>query len=213
MEFSGTVPALPREWDAEGRWTTILEGRWHWDSEHINIKEGRTTLMLLRRLGRVKRARHHRVLGIGDNLVSLCSFEKGRAKSWSLNSLCRRPASYQIAPRLRWQLRHVDSKRNPCDAGSRRHGLPEALPLTRAARPGHFGPGDPGHIFIAYCTQGINFFVYCMQGIFLFYSTQRNFTTVYCVQSIFLIIELLLAQVSTPGYTGLVCACPRRGLP
>jgi hypothetical protein len=133
VEFSGAVPALPSGWDAEGRWTTIFEGKWYWDAEHINVKEGRTTLMLLRRLGRNRRARHHRVLGIGDNLVSLCGFEKGRAKSWCLNALCRRSASYQIATRIRWQLRHLESKRNPCDAGSRRHEERRpAAPLARA---------------------------------------------------------------------------------
>ena len=61
--------------------------------------------------------------------------------------------------------------------------------------------------------QGITFTVYCMQGIFFSCCTQGNFITVFCMQGIFLIIELLLAQVSTPGYTGLVCACPRRELP
>ena len=214
VEFSGAVPAVPRDWDAEGRWATILEGKWHWDPEHISTKEGRTTLMLLRRLGRIKRARHHRVLGIGDNLVSLCSFE-GRAKSWCLNSLCRRSASYQIALRLRWQLRHIESKRNLCDAGSRRHELPEALPLTRArvtlapATPATSSPSVA-------CRASASSSTACRASSS---SIARSATSLHyhLLRAEHLphhrAPPRLLAQVSTPGYTGLVCACPCRGLP
>ena len=76
-----------------------------------------------------------RVATIGDNLVSICAFEKGRAKSWALNALARRAASYQIAARIRWHSRHVESKRNVADAGSRLHetggasGLDDRAPV------------------------------------------------------------------------------------
>eukprot|EP00973_Karenia_brevis_P072380 10052979-Karenia_brevis.AAC.1 len=76
---------------------TVLQGRWRWDQEHINIKEGRVALMHVRRLCRSMKnyGKHHTF--IGDNLVSLCCFEKGRARSWSLNVLCRRIAAYSMA--------------------------------------------------------------------------------------------------------------------
>eukprot|EP00973_Karenia_brevis_P083712 11614883-Karenia_brevis.AAC.1 len=65
--------------------------------------------------------KHHTF--IGDNLVSLCCFEKGRARSWSLNVLCRRIAAYSMACQFRLHYRHLESKRNLADAGSRGHLL------------------------------------------------------------------------------------------
>ena len=94
---------------------------WSWPEEHINIKEGRASLMLLRRHTRTVRCHRCRLLQFSDNLVSVCAFEKGRSKSWALNTLCRRSAAYQVACTVRWRLRHLVSARNPADAGSRRH--------------------------------------------------------------------------------------------
>ena len=115
------IPPVDQCWDSQRRWNHLRVGRWKWSKELINIKEGWVSLFGLRRATRTRRNHGKRVASIGDNLVSICAFEKGRAKSWALNSLARRAAGYQIAARIRWHSRHVESKRNPADAGSRLH--------------------------------------------------------------------------------------------
>ncbi|CAK0791446.1 unnamed protein product [Prorocentrum cordatum] len=121
VEVPSAVPPIDRCWDDLRRWRHLRVGRWRWTEEHINVKEGRVSLFGLRRATRSRHNHGKRVASIGDNLVSICAFEKGRAKSWALNALARRAASYQIAARIRWHSRHVESKRNVADAGSRLH--------------------------------------------------------------------------------------------
>ncbi len=115
------IPPVDQCWDTPRRWAHLRVGCWKWAKEHINIKEGRASLFGLRRATRTRHNHGKRVASLGDNLVSICAFEKGRAKSWALNSLARRAAGYQIAARVRWHSRHIESKRNAADAGSRLH--------------------------------------------------------------------------------------------
>ncbi|CAK0858852.1 unnamed protein product [Prorocentrum cordatum] len=131
VEVPSAVPPIDRCWDDVRRWRHLRVGRWRWTEGHINVKEGRVSLFGLRRATRSRHNHGRRVASIGDNLVSICAFEKGRAKSWALNALARRAASYQIAARIRWHSRHVESKRNVADAGSRLHetGVQETVAL------------------------------------------------------------------------------------
>ena len=50
----------------------------------------------------------------------VCAFEKGRGKTWGLNSICRRAAAYQLGLAVQWRLRHVPTDDNVADEGSRR---------------------------------------------------------------------------------------------
>ena len=118
LELSGSIPAPSREVTHPMRWHTLFEKRWRWPTEHINPKEGRVSLIHLRRLARNKRCHGHKALYFGDNLVTLSSFDKGRAKAWSINALCRRSAAYQLGCGIRWRGRHIRSERNVADAGS-----------------------------------------------------------------------------------------------
>ena len=91
------IPPLPDHLVAPDRWTRIAARRWRDTSEHINVKEGRVSLMSLRHVCRQVRYHHTRFLTLSDNLSSLFAFEKGRSSSRALLSLCRRAAAYQCA--------------------------------------------------------------------------------------------------------------------
>ncbi|CAK0826815.1 unnamed protein product [Prorocentrum cordatum] len=99
VEVPSAIPPVDQCWDTPRRWTHLRVGRWKWTKEHINIKEGRASLFGLRRATRARHNHGKRVASLGDNLVSICAFEKGRAKSRAFNSLARRAAGYQIAAR------------------------------------------------------------------------------------------------------------------
>ena len=101
--------------------------------EHINIKEARVCLMSLRRLSRTTRNLGVTALTLTGNLVSVLALEKGRSGSRSLNHICRRSAAYQLAGRIQWRLRHVESKRNNADAPSIWFGPDFPRPHLRAS--------------------------------------------------------------------------------
>ncbi|CAK0856139.1 unnamed protein product, partial [Prorocentrum cordatum] len=119
VELLNVVPALPTALASDSGWATAVEGRWKYD-EHINVKEGRICVAGLRRSCRT-RARHgRRALSLCDNLVCCCCFDKGRARSRVLNSLCRKAAAYSVGCRVRWRVRHAPTDLNVADEGSRR---------------------------------------------------------------------------------------------
>ena len=118
IELSGSIPRISASW-ARMRWRTLVKRPWKWPSEHINLKEGRVTLLGLRRLCRSRHALGTKSLGLTDNMVSLLCFEKGRSRVWGLNALCRRACAYKVALNHRQRLRHIISKENPADEGSR----------------------------------------------------------------------------------------------
>ena len=60
---------------------------------------------------------------VGDNLSEILAGDKGRCADWGLLALLRRATAYQIACDIRWNRRHIRSKVNPSDAGSRRATL------------------------------------------------------------------------------------------
>ena len=98
----------------------VPEGPWRWPEEHINMKEGRASIMALGRCVRSPQQNHCRLFQLSDNLVSVLAFDKGRSKSWALNALCRRVCSLVVACDIVWRLRHIRSEKNICDKGSRR---------------------------------------------------------------------------------------------
>ena len=91
---------------------------WRWAHEHIDLKEGRASLMIQRRAARSVKNLGRRHLGLGDNLTSLLAYDKGRSSS-CLNVLCKRSAAYQLGGWMSWRWRHVDSARHVADRGSR----------------------------------------------------------------------------------------------
>ncbi|CAK0849661.1 unnamed protein product, partial [Prorocentrum cordatum] len=119
VELLNVVPALPTALASDLGWTTAVEGRWKYD-EHIDVKEGRICVAGLRRFCRTRAHHGHRALSLCDNLVCCCCFDKGRARSHVLNSLCRKAAAYSVGCRVRWRVRHVPTDLNAADEGSRR---------------------------------------------------------------------------------------------
>ena len=59
------------------------------------------------------------VLGLGDNMAELLSFDRGRARDYELLGLVRRGCAIQIACNIRWSRRYVETDRNVSDADSR----------------------------------------------------------------------------------------------
>ena len=79
VELLRAIPEVGKCWEVKKLWWTYQEGPWHWPQEHINIKEGRASLMALER--HVCSAQQHpcRLFQLSDNLVSVLAFDKGRS--------------------------------------------------------------------------------------------------------------------------------------
>ena len=84
------------------------------------MKEGRATLMCLRRAVAGAAGHGHRFLSLTDNMSSLLAFDRGRSCSYDLLCLCRRAAALCIEADVSWVFRHLEAWRNPSDEGSRR---------------------------------------------------------------------------------------------
>ena len=133
------VPPLALCWDDRARWTTIVEGMWQHQQEHINVKECRVVFMAIRRACMRRRTLGRKILVFTDNLVSALVLEKGRSRAKGLNSLARRVCAYCLAHGLRVRYRYLETGRNPADEGSRRlehpKAAPRVLPLSRVVPP------------------------------------------------------------------------------
>ncbi|CAK0804818.1 unnamed protein product, partial [Prorocentrum cordatum] len=103
------IPALPDALVDPARWRRVVRGGWKYDTA-IHEKEGRVMLMGLVRASREVRFHGCRLLSIGDNLACICSFEKGRAKSYCLHRLCQRAGALTIACGLIWTQRYLETK-------------------------------------------------------------------------------------------------------
>ena len=97
------IPPLSSRWDDRSRYQIVIRGRWRWEQEHINVKEGRVVLMSVRRACRVKKNLRRKHLTLSDNMSCLGAFEKGRSASYGLNNLCRRLCAYKVGGQI--QLR------------------------------------------------------------------------------------------------------------
>ena len=112
-------PPVRDVWHDSSRWRLITSGCWQFTKEHINGKEGRVLLMGLRRWARSLDNMGKLVFSLGDNLVTVLSFEKGRSSSSMLNNLCRRACGYVFGCRFNWRIRHIRTQYNAADAPSR----------------------------------------------------------------------------------------------
>ena len=93
------IPPLPDELLAKGRWAMVIKGSWKHEGV-IHEKEGRVLLMGLVRASRCSSFHGRRILSIGDNLSSICSFEKGRSASFALRRPCQRAGAVSIGCEL-----------------------------------------------------------------------------------------------------------------
>ena len=100
------------------RWHRLVEGSWSLPDAIHNL-ECRAALLGLRRLTRIGHYAGHEALSIRDNLSEIVAIEKGRAKNWKLNSLCRKAAALQHGGDIAWRRRHIETKRNISDFDSR----------------------------------------------------------------------------------------------
>ena len=100
------------------KWRLVLRGGF-WYAEAIHMLEGRTTLLPLKRASRSTALHGHKFLTIGDNMSSLLSFERGRARDWGLRQLTRVSAARSIACELDQRHRYSETDRNPSDRDSR----------------------------------------------------------------------------------------------
>jgi hypothetical protein len=112
------IPQLPDAVLAAGRWTNHFVGAWKFD-EPIHMLEGRVTLRGLEIAAGDARCHGRRLLSIGDNMSSLLSYERGRARNFGLRMLTLRAGSIQLATEIQWRHRYAESARNPTDEGSR----------------------------------------------------------------------------------------------
>ncbi len=116
--FNGVVPALPQTLLWRARYAPIVTGAWR-NPDVIRCLESRASVAGLRHAAAVPELQDTIVLSIADDLAEICASDKGRSKDPALNSLLRRSAGLQLASGISWRRRHVESRRNPTDQGSR----------------------------------------------------------------------------------------------
>lgn len=109
IEVTGLVPRLPEWLVASADWKMLVARPWS-HQEAIHMKEGRVSLMTLRRQSR--RCAEH-----GRELLAL-SDDRSRARRLDLLSLCRRSAGLQSGCELSWRIRYVEADRNAADKGT-----------------------------------------------------------------------------------------------
>ena len=138
VELPARVPPLPDSLLCPERWKLVVEGAWK-STSAIHTLEARISLLGLRRAARCVGSHHKRVLSIGDNMSEIVASEKGRAADFSLRSLIKRSAAYQLGCGIMWRRRHVDTKRNISDAASRKADRGVYKPGERRVGPGGHG--------------------------------------------------------------------------
>lgn len=153
VETAIGIPPLAPMWEERHRWRTAFEGRWQFPQEHINVKEMRVCGMAMRRAVRSGGVVGTRMLFLTDNLTAACSLEKGRARSWALNGVCRRVAAYTLGCSIRARWRYIESERNVADEGSRRPLVgrshpraPSVLPSAVSHTPDASSPSAPSSL-------------------------------------------------------------------
>ena len=130
-------PGIPQVLGAlckRSRYKLVGQGKWRWQQEHINVKEGRVALMGLRRACRSVKNMGSRLICLSDNQACIGAFEKGRSSA-GLAPLCKRAAAYRLAGQIVWRLRYVESERNPSDEDSRKFDSKKVSPTTPAQSP------------------------------------------------------------------------------
>ena len=79
----GSHSSSPFSMERPARWHTVNEGNFKL-KEAIHMKEGRATLMGLRRAVAGTAGHGHRFLSFTDNMSGLLAFDRGRSRSYDL---------------------------------------------------------------------------------------------------------------------------------
>ena len=77
VELLPAIPEVSDRWEVRSRWRMYRGGRWRWPEEHINIKEGRASIMALERHVWSAQQHHCRLFQLSDNLVSVLAQRPG----------------------------------------------------------------------------------------------------------------------------------------
>ena len=115
---NGAVPALPQTLTWPSRYCPIVTGAWR-GAQTIHCLESRVALMGLRAAARDHAQREKIVLSLGENLSEILASDKGRSHDPVLKSLLRRAAGLCVVSGIGWRRPHIETGRNPTDAGSR----------------------------------------------------------------------------------------------
>ena len=127
--FNGFVPVLPASLLRPSRFLAVVTGAWRRPGV-IHALESRVALMGLRDASRTPSLQDSILLSLGDNLSEILATDKGRSQDPVLNALLRIRAGLCVSSGIEWRRRHVETKRNPTDRGS------------RLADDGGLGPGE-----------------------------------------------------------------------
>eukprot|EP00438_Fugacium_kawagutii_P007991 Skav234597 [mRNA] locus=scaffold5214:85992:100513:- [translate_table: standard] len=112
-------PEVPHHIMNPKHWHTVLMGRWQNTSEHITLKEGRSLILALRRLGRNQSSRNKKHLILVDNMALAMSSCKGRATNYGMLRIMQQAAAISLAGNFSYRLRWVASELNVADGPSR----------------------------------------------------------------------------------------------
>ena len=127
------VPAVSGVWDPLDRWKETF--RWKWEiQEHINLCELRTALAAVRHLVRSRFSHGKRTLLIGDSLVTIGAYSKGRSSSYLLNGVLRTYTGILVGFRLAFAYPCAETHSNPTDRPSRSATIPEPPPMDEDLR-------------------------------------------------------------------------------
>ncbi len=119
VDVPALVEPIPMDMVKPGSFKLLWMRKWRNPQEHINIKEGRVLISSLKRCARAVSHCGTKKLSLSDNLCCVLAFEKGRSSSAALNRLCKVSAAIQASLQIRWNIRHIETKRNLADDPSR----------------------------------------------------------------------------------------------
>ena len=122
-------PPLPDSFVAADRWELVVAGAWR-ESRRIHELEARAEILGLSRSAHDVQQHGIELLSVADNMSCVCAFEKGRAVSRELLTVCRRSAALQAGTDIVWRQRHIEGVRNAADF------------MSRAADRGEIPPGQ-----------------------------------------------------------------------
>ena len=134
--FNGAVPVLPSAFLRPSRYVPTVTGAWKRPGVIHNL-ESRVAIMGLRDASSTPHLQDKTLLSIGDNLSEILATDKGRSHDPVLNAQLRIRAGLCTQSGIDWRRRHVETKRNPTDHGSRLADEGILLPgqvLRRSAR-------------------------------------------------------------------------------
>ena len=117
-EVAEAIPPVGDDVFEAGRWRRVRLGSWRKEGA-IHMKEARTSLMGLSDAARDPDVHGSIVLSFGDNAGEVLATERGRARDFGLNAICRRAGALRLGCGLSWARRRVETFRNPSDWDSR----------------------------------------------------------------------------------------------